>query len=117
MKIRKDPENGKRKIFRKIKLAHTLWTVNYPFCEEIRRLDENPENPEKHPEKRPEKNIIISYLIKKLSILWRNMVKTIEIWRFEKNHQKQDEKFWSMTARTRTKYKPTLHDKPFCNQS
>ena len=42
--------------------------------------------------KKSGKNIIISYLRSKLSILWRNMVKTIEIWRFEKNHKKKDKK-------------------------
>ena len=37
--------------------------------------------------KKPEKYIIISYLPSKLSIMWRNMVKTIEIWKFEKSHK------------------------------
>ena len=39
-------------------------------------------------DKIPDKKIIISYLRNKLSILWRNMVKTIEIRRFEKWDQK-----------------------------
>ena len=53
----------------------------------------------KNPEKnlgtgnKSEKNTIISYLVSKLYIMWRNLVKTIEIWIFEKNHQeKKNEK-------------------------
>ena len=68
--------------------------VYHPFCEEIWRFDANPEKSGKNPEtgKNPENIIIISYMISKLSIMWRNMVKTIEIWRFEKNHKKKPHK-------------------------
>ena len=57
---------------------------------EIWRFNENPEkNPGENPVKiwKPdflEKSVIISYLMSKLSILWRNMVQTTEIWNFEK---------------------------------
>ena len=51
-------------------------------------------NPKKNPEteKNPENIIIISYLISQLFIMWRNMVKTIEIWRFKKNDKKNRKK-------------------------
>ena len=41
------------------------------------------------PDEFPEKKFIISFLRRKPSILWRNMVKTAYIWRFEKNHLKK----------------------------
>ena len=44
------------------------------------------------PEEIPDKKIIISYLRYKPSILWRIMVKTNEIWRFEKCDQKNKNK-------------------------
>ena len=54
-----------------------------------------------------EKNIIISYLIWKLCILWRNLVKTIEIWRFVKNPKKKKVKFLYFYA-SHSKYKDNL---------
>ena len=44
------------------------------------------------PDKYPEKKIIISYLRSKLIILWRNMVKHAEIWRFENCPDKSEKK-------------------------
>ena len=51
------------------------------YPEKIRKPDEN-----------PEKNIIISYLISKLSIMSRNIVEIIEIRRFEKSDKKTKKK-------------------------
>ena len=56
--------------------------------EEILRFEQNPEIIRK-PDEIPEKKIIISHLRRKSSNLSRNMVKTVEMWRFEKCSQEK----------------------------
>ena len=56
--------------------------------EEIWRNEQNPEIIRK-PDEIPENKIIISHLRSKPSNLSRNMVKSVEIWRFEKCPQEK----------------------------
>ena len=88
-----------------------MWEVNNSFCEEIWRFDEIRKNPEKirKPDKNPEKNIIISYLISKLSIMSRNIVQIIEIRRFEKSDKKTKKKRDFQTSELRSRSKNTIH--------
>ena len=58
------------------------------------------------PDKNLDKNIIISYLISKLSIMSRNIFQIIEIRRFEKSDKKQTNKkrdFQTSELRSRSK--------------
>ena len=88
----------KPKHFRERKSLNNMWRKQSILWKNLKILwksqkirGKSGENPEKirKPEKNPGENIIISDLISRLSIMWRNVVKTIEIWRFEKNHKKK----------------------------
>ena len=44
------------------------------------------------PDKIPERKVILSYLMCNLSILWRNIVQTTEIWKYVENPEKSGKK-------------------------